>query len=62
MVISCGEQHKIFNVVVKEAEIHIDPVTDKLALYLTAIGRSNAESEEERKKWQYKYKDEHGEE
>ena len=53
--IICREIEKVFNVNVKQSEIHIDPVTDSLVLYLDAAGRSNNEQEPQRSTWEYSY-------
>ena len=39
-----GTASKTFNLTVSESEIHPEAVTDQLALYPTAVGRSNSES------------------
>ena len=42
--ISCGIASKTFSLTVTPSEIEIDAVTDQLALYLNASGRSNSEN------------------
>lgn len=49
--IESGTATKTISVAVRESEVHVEPVTDSLALHLTAQGRSN--NEDTRAKWTY---------
>ncbi len=54
LTIKCGTVEKSFNINIYESTVPVEPVTEDLALYLNTTGRSNAESETDRKKWEDK--------
>ena len=43
IVISCGSVSRTIDLTIEESDIHVDPATDQMALYLTSTGRSNSE-------------------
>lgn len=51
--ISCRDEILVIPVTVEEVHIDIEPVTENLQIFLTAMNRSNAELEEQRKTWKY---------
>ena len=51
--IQSGSVSKVITFTVNESTIHIDPVAEDLALYLSPVGRSNNESLQIRNKWSY---------
>ena len=51
ITIRTGEVTKTVTVMVEESDIHVDPETDALVLYLSSYGRSN--NEETRNVWEY---------
>ena len=51
--IRTGTVSKVFNIYVKESTIHVEPVTQAVALALSSYGRSNAEPIEQRAAWNY---------
>jgi hypothetical protein len=53
LTIKCGETTKNFNIQVSESTIDVQPVTQNLALALSAQGRSNAEPLDKRQVWRY---------
>lgn len=44
---------KVFNISVKESQIHVEPVTDALELALSSFGRKNSEDPDKRCRWDY---------
>lgn len=42
-VISCGNTLKVFVMQVTESDLHVEPITDNLQLFLSSAGRSNTE-------------------
>jgi len=53
LIIRTGRVSKIFNVKVVESTVHVEPVTQSLALELSSYGRSNSVPLEERSQWNY---------
>ena len=51
--IKCGDVSRSFIVAVEELDFKIESVTNDLQLHLTAEGRKNTESPENREKWNY---------
>jgi hypothetical protein len=52
MTIACGETKKSFNIYIAPNDLDISPELANQALALSATGRTNAEPEEERSKWE----------